>query len=191
MRKFTDDQIIAKVEALPTFKGWHRGMYDVWVRSDADEYDKFDDKGFTYEVKEDDATPIFRLGRMGTTNAGSYGLKHYYKYNADGCAVLKSDCMVYESHKWGYHRNKIAYRQIKAFPYYRDTNKNEKAEETGLVHNDVIYANIHRAGVNSTWINNWSVACIVTQTLAKFNQFMKLMESKGKPNLTLVILKES
>jgi hypothetical protein len=190
MRTFTDKQVIDKVEALPSFEGWKKGMYDVWVRSAEDEYDRFDDKGFTYEVPKNDKTPIFHLARNGTTNAGAYGLKHFEEYNAEGCAVLKSDCMVYESHRWGQHRGKPAYRQAKAFPYYRDTNKNEKAEEIGPVHNEVIYANIHRAGVNSTWINNWSVACIVTASLSKFMSFMKVMESKGKPMLTLVILKE-
>ncbi len=163
---------------------------EVWIRSLADQFDAFDDKAFTYECYGTSKDPKFIMARNGTTNAGSYGLKQFNEYNHLGCAVLKSDVIVYDSHKFGKHRGKDAYRQSKGFPYFRDNNKNDRAEEIGTEYNDIILANIHRAGVNSTVINNWSTACLVTANLQKFLGFLGYMKSKGNPPLTVCLLKE-
>lgn len=190
MRTFTDKEIINRIEHLPSFEGWKPGVYDVWVRSQADKYDAFDDKAFTYYVKNEGDFPKFILARNGTSNAGSYGLKHFSEYNHLGCAVLKSDCMVYNSHAYGLHKGKPAYRQVKGFPYFRDNNRNERAEEIGPEYNDIIFANIHRAGVNSTVIKNWSTACMVTANLTKFLNFLAFCDKHKRPSAHLVILKE-
>lgn len=190
MRTFTDEEVLKRVSELPTFNGWPNGILDVWIRSTADVFDSFDDKAFTYECFGEVKSPKFIMARNGTTNAGSYGLKHFDEYNHDGCAVLKSDVIVYESHKFGKHKGKDAYRQAKGFPYFRDGNKNDRAEEIGPEHDDIIFANVHRAGVNSTVINNWSTACLVTANLDKFLKFLAFMKSKGNPPLNVCILKE-
>jgi hypothetical protein len=191
MRSFTDAEILKRVEGLPTFRGWKRGIYDVWVRSKADEFDKFDDKAFTYSCSEDGQRPRFIMARTGTSNSGSYGLLHFDQYNHKGCAVLKSDCMVYNSHVHGKHKGKEAYVQNKPFPYFRDNNRNRRAEEIGPeFDNDIIGANIHRAGVNSTVIYNWSTACMVTAQLEKYLEFLHFCNSVGNTPVTLVILKE-
>ena len=190
MRTFTDKELLDRVQTLPTFTGFPNGPLDIWVRSTADEFDAFDDKGFTYECYGDAKPPKFIMVRNGTTNAGSYGLKHFKDYNPLGCAVLKSDIIIYDSHKVGLHKKKPAYRQAKGFPYFRDNNLNNRADEIGPEFNDVILANVHRAGQNSTVINNWSTACIVTANLAKFLAFLDYMKSKGNPSLTVCILKE-
>lgn len=191
MRNFTDQEVIARVESLPTFKGWKPGIYDINIRSKADIFDAFDDKAFTYQVHSEGSNPVFIMARNVTTNAGSYGLKHFDDYNHDGCAVLKSDVIVYGSHAYGLHKGKKpAYRQVKPFPYFRDNNKNNRAEEIGPEHNDVIYANIHRAGTNSTVIKNWSVACLVTANEKKFLDFLAVMKKNGNPQLNVAILKE-
>jgi hypothetical protein len=133
------------------------------------------------------------MARNGTTNAGSYGLKEFHKYNHLGCAVLKADHMVYGSHTAGNHpakNGKPAYRQAKPWPYFRDNNRNDRAEEIGPEFNDVIFANVHRAGVDSTVIKKWSTACLVTANLNKFLAFLAYMKSKGNPPLNVCILKE-
>ena len=190
MRSFTDKEVLDRVAGLSTFKGFPNGVMDVWIRSTADQFDSFDDKAFTYECYGDAKTPKFIMARNGTTNAGSYGLLHFDKYNHDGCAVLKSDVIVYDSHAYGLHHGKPAYREVKGFPYFRDPNKNHRAEEVGKERTDIIGANIHRAGQNSTVINNWSTGCLVTANLQKFLQFLAYMKSKGNPPLTVCILKE-
>lgn len=187
MREFTDEEVLARVKGLSTFKGFPKGPMDVWIRSSADQFDSFDDKAFTYECYGDTKLPKFVMARVGTTNAGSYGLKHFDDYNHLGCAVLKSDIIVYDSHKNGLHKGKPAYRQAKGFPYFRDNNKNERAEEIGKEYEDIIFANVHRAGQNSTVIKNWSTACLVTANLTKFLDWMKYM---NKRPLTVCILKE-
>lgn len=190
MRAFTDQEVLDRVSSLPTFTGFPNGIMEVWIRSTADEFDSFDDKAFTYECFSDAATPKFIMARNGTTNAGSYGLKNFQEYNHLGCAVLKSDVIIYDSHAFGKHKGKEAYRQAKGFPYFRDNNRNNRAEEIGQEFNDIILANVHRAGVNSTVIKNWSTACLVTANLNKFLAFLDYMKSKGNPPLTVCILKE-
>lgn len=187
--KYTDNQLLERVQTVvPEFNGWPKGVLEIAVRSKADIYDAFDDKNYTYDCRG--GSPIFLMARNTTTNAGSYGLKNFQEYNHKGCAVLKSDCMVYDSHAYGLHKGKPAYRQVKGFPYFRDANRNEKAEEIGEEFNDIILANIHRAGQNSTVIKNWSVACIVTANLAKFLMWLTPLQQGGKPPVTLCILKE-
>ncbi|MFN6963216.1 MAG: hypothetical protein ACK4S4_05545 [Pyrinomonadaceae bacterium] len=187
MRTFTDKEVLDRVASLPTFKGFPNGPLDVWIRSAADAYDSFDDKAFTYECYGDARPPKFIMARNGTTNAGSYGLKHFDEYNHLGCAVLKSDVIVYGSHAYGLHKGKPAYRQVKGFPYFRDNNRNERCEEIGAEYDDVIAANVHRAGVDSTVIKNWSVACLVTANQKKFLEWLNWM---NKRPLTVCILKE-
>ncbi len=187
MRAFTDQEVIDRVASLPSFQGWKPGVYDIWIRSKADLFDSFDDKCFTYEVHSEGSNPVFRMSRTGTTNAGSYGLKHFAEYNHLGCAVLKSDHIEYNSHAYGLHKGKPGYREVKGFPYFRDNNRNERAEEIGPEYHDLIGANVHRAGANSTVIKNWSTACLVTANLAKFLAWLDFM--KKRP-LSVAILKE-
>ena len=187
MRRYTDKEVLDRVAKLPTFRGLPIGPLDVWIRSKADHFDLFDDKAFTYECSGDKKTPKFLMSRRGTTNAGSYGLLHFERYNHKGCAVLKSDVIVYDSHTYGLHHGKQAYVQAKPFPYFRDANRNRRAEEIPPEHNDVIGANIHRAGQNSTVIGNWSTACLVTSNLTIY---LRWLERIRKRPLTVCILKE-
>jgi hypothetical protein len=198
MRAFTNDEIIDRVEWLGPergFTGWEKGIYEICIRSAADKFDAFDDKFYTFKVKADGERPEFIMVRPGTTNAGSYGLKHFDQYNHLGCAVLKSDWMVMGSHAFGYHKHiknaeHEAYVQVKSWPHFRDNNRNERAEEIGPEYDGIIGANDHRAGINSTVIKNWSTACLVTAILAMFLKWLGFMKSEGKPPLNVAILKE-
>lgn len=189
--QYTDKQLIERVESLPTFKGW-KGIIDVWVRSKADTFDRFDDKVYTFDCRT--GTPTFIMVCTGTTNAGAQGLKHFDSYSKLGCAVLKSDVIVYDSHGFGLHKGKYdAYVQragANPFPYFRDNDKDNKAEEVGREYNDVIGANCHKAGWYSTAIGGWSVACLVRNVERQFNDWMSFMRRAGKPRLSVGILKE-
>jgi hypothetical protein len=188
VREYTDKQLIERVEGLPSFVGWVRGVYDIWVRSNEDEYNVFDDKVYTFECLYTFEKPVFVSVTTGTTNAGAYGLLHFGDYNALGCAVLKSDVLVYNSHKYGKHKGLYpAYVQNRPFPYHRDSNKNRKAEEVGAVYYNIIGANSHRAGVLSKVINNWSTACLVRNVRKDFISWMAFMDARP---LATVILKE-
>jgi hypothetical protein len=190
MRKFTDKEILDRVKSLPSFRGFPVGVMDVWVRSKADEFDKFDDVCFTYECYGDEKEPRFIMRATGTTNAGAVGLKHFAKYNSLGCAVLKADEIVYNSHNYGLHKGKYpAYRQAKGFPYHRDNDCDNKAEELGRVYYDIIFANCHTVGNNavSYRIGGWSVACLVRQYNADHQAWLRFMNRRP---LTVCILNE-
>jgi len=50
VREYTDLQLLARVANLPNFKGFPKsGVLDVWVRSDEDEFDRFDDKVYSFD----------------------------------------------------------------------------------------------------------------------------------------------
>jgi hypothetical protein len=185
VRAYRDTDLIKRVESLSTFKGWRDGVYDVWVRSDEDTFDRFDDKVYTFEVQK--GIPKFIMVCTGTSNAGAEGLLRFEKYNALGCAVLKSDTLIYGSHKFGKHKGYDAYVQNIGFPYFRDGDKDKKAEEQGKEYSNIIGANCHKAGVNSIVIGGWSVACLVRNQLEQYNKWLRYM---NKRPLSIVILKE-
>jgi len=191
VRSYTDTQLIDRVESLSTFRGWVKGKYDIWVRSSEDEYNRFDDKVYSFECFEDGERPKFIMVCSGTTNAGSQGLKNFEKYNRLGCAVMKSDVIVYKSHQLGKHKGKYwAYVQSYSvgFPYYRDNNKDNKSDEVGRVYRNRIGANCHKAGDYSTQIGGWSVACLVRNIKKQYLKWMKWMDKNQY--LNVAILKE-
>lgn len=189
--KYTDDQLLERVETTAQgFKGWKPGLYFVAVRSNADVMDAFDDKGYVFECEAQGQRPEFRMVVTCTTNAGSHGLKNFDKEGLVGCAVLKADTIVYDSHAHGLHRGKYkAYKQAKPFPYFRDSDRDDKAEQLGTAKAGVIGANIHRANPAkiSTVINNWSIGCIVLNNPDQFNAFMAFA---NKRPVSLCILQE-
>lgn len=187
VKTYTDEQLLDRVAALADFKGFPNGILDIWVRSNEDAFDKFDDKVYTFECFGETKPPRFVMACTGTTNAGAEGLKNFSKYNRLGCAVLKSDTIVYQSHRFGTHKGYPAYRQSKGFPYFRDGDKDNKAEEIGKEYNDITLANCHKAGQFSTQIGGWSVACLVRNQLAQWKKWLTFM---NKRDLSVVILKE-
>lgn len=191
VKNLTNPEILKGVEKSEGFPGYIPGMiFDVWVRSDEDEYNKFDDKVYTFWVDEH-GTPQFVMVCSGTSNAGAEGLKRFDKYNREGCAILKSNVFVKDSHAFGYHKgnpDNPAYRQAADFPYYRDGDKDDKSEEIGKIHHGIIGANCHKAGEFSTEIGGWSVACLVRNVKTQFNKWLKWMDRRP---LSVVILTEA
>jgi hypothetical protein len=196
VRSYTDEQILNRVkEKAEGFKEFPNGVLDVWVRSDEDEFNRFDDKVYTFECTggDDITKQKFIMVCSGTTNAGKKGLLEFDAKKKSGCAVLKSDVIVYNSHVFGDHSGKPAYVQSRnaeefvPFPYYRDANRDTKCDETGEIFLNRIGANCHRAGPNSTQIDGWSIACLVRNNEA---QFLKWLEYMDERPLTVCILKE-
>jgi hypothetical protein len=187
VRSYTDKELLNRVSLLPSFKGFPQsGVLDIWVRSNEDEFNKFDDKCYSFEcfpAKD----PVFKMVSTGTTNAGAVGLKEFAKYNGLGCAILKADVIIYNSHAYGLHKGKPAYRQAKGFPYFRDNDKDDKAEQIGKEYSDIIGANCHRAGAQSTIIGGWSTACLVRNVESVFLEWLKFM---NKRTLSIAILTE-
>ena len=188
---YTDDQLIDRVEKVASgFTGWKQGVYFIAVRSAADVPDAFDDKGYIFESKADGQVPSFVMVASCTTHPGVDVLVNFaQKYNAAGAPVLKSDCMVYHSHKHGTHKGYAAYEQAKAFPYFRDKDRDKKAEEIAPEKSGDISANIHRANPDKISVvnRNWSAGCVVINDPNRFKAFMSFA---AKRPVTLCILKE-
>lgn len=190
VKNYTDEQLKQRVESLPTFKGWIDGKYLVFVRSNEDEYNKFDDKAYFVDVVN--GSPQFKNVHPCTTNAGSQGLKRFETYQKLGCAVALSDTIVYNSHVYGLHGKSQypAYVQTfkgEQFPYTRDNDKDDKAENFGKVYTDRIGMNIHKAGIDTKDINGNSTACFVFK---RENDFNKFMVWANKLPITVALLSE-
>lgn len=187
VRNYSDKELLERLAGLPSFDGSLEGKIDIWVRSLEDEYDRFDDKVYSFEDGK------FKMVCSGTSNTGSFGLKHFETYNSSGVAILKSEEFVRHSHFRGFHkgrRNHPAYIQRLGFPYYRDANKDNKSDEKGVIHNDIIGANCHRADDNSAvfTIKNYSVACLVRNIPSEYRAWLRYM---GSSLLSVAIIKET
>ncbi len=188
--KYTDEQLINRVETHASgFEGWRKGVSDIWVRSNADPPDAFDDKVYTYNCREDGKRPDFIMVCTGTSHAGVYYQQNFQQYNPDGVAVLCADTYVYNSHEYGFHRGYRAYRQAKGFPHTRDNDRDNKAENYGNVSNEIILANCHRASAfrDTFVIGKYSAACLVRNRINQWNAWLAYMNRRP---LSVGILKE-
>ena len=140
VKSYTDKQLLDRVKSLPSFKGIPDNYWLIGVRSDEDEFNRFDDKLYLFKGEQ------FISVWKGTTNAGTDLLN---PTNPRGEAVLKSDEIYYDSHERRLHRNKVlAYCQRIALPIFRDNNRNRNIEELGKPTFENVGINIHPALCN-------------------------------------------
>lgn len=179
MKIYTDEQLLTQAKSLDSFKGWPTKPFGIGVRSAADLPDRFDDKLYLFDGTAGGADPKFlQVYRDFTTNAGLSGLK--YPSNPKGTAVLKSGEFYYDAWQKGMHRGKVrAWIQRRPLPVWRDTNRDAKNDEKGLLDVGMFGINIHPssyiAGSTSTreFIGGWSLGCQVFGRRSDFDDFMK------------------
>lgn len=106
-----------------------------------------------------------------TTDPGKRGVMEYN--NPHGVARLVEG-QYRGSHTIGLHKGRYeALKQLKPVKVYRDSNRDSRFDETKI--NEGIFGiNIHKAGVNSTYVENWSEGCQVFKKEADFNEFMRI-----------------
>jgi hypothetical protein len=190
VRSYTDDQLLERVALVAEgFTEYPEGYWLIGVRSNEDEANKFDDKFYLFYKKQ------FVKVYSGTTHTGIKGLKGFAKYNPDGAAVLKADTIVYDSHRRGMSKGRGVYRQDKVFPYYRDNDMDDKAEEIGELYEDkIIYCHIHDCKLEEgddpkEYINGWSLGCQVLNNPDHWHDFFN-RRTKDQELITLCILNE-
>lgn len=106
-----------------------------------------------------------------TTDPGKKGVLEHS--NKSGVARLVEG-QYRGSHGIGLHQGKYeALRQFKNVKVYRDANKDLIYDENKIAEG-VFGINIHKAGNNSTYVENWSEGCQVFKRSADFNEFMKI-----------------
>jgi hypothetical protein len=106
-----------------------------------------------------------------TTDPGKKGVLEYH--NAAGVARLVEG-QYRGSHGIGLHQGKYeALRQLKNVKVYRDANKDLNYDENKIAEG-VFGINIHKAGADSTYVENWSEGCQVFKKSADFEALMKI-----------------
>jgi len=84
------------------------------------------------------------------------------------------------SHHVGLHQGKYeALKQKANVKVYRDANKDMTYDETKITEG-VYGINIHKAGLDSTWIDHWSHGCQVFKRVKDFDEFMKICKAAAK-----------
>jgi hypothetical protein len=112
-----------------------------------------------------------------TTDPGTKGVKEFH--NAAGVARLVEG-QYRGSHTIGLHQGKYeALRQQKPVKVYRDANRDMTYDET-KIQEGIFGINIHKAGVDSTFVENWSEGCQVFKRAADFEEFMAICRKAAK-----------
>jgi hypothetical protein len=107
----------------------------------------------------------------GTTDPGKKGVMEYH--NKAGVARLVEG-QYRGSHSIGLHQGKYeALKQAKNVKVYRDANRDMTFDESKIAEG-VFGINIHKAGADSTYVENWSEGCTVFKRAADFEEFMKI-----------------
>jgi hypothetical protein len=84
------------------------------------------------------------------------------------------------SHTIGLHQGKYkALKQLGKVKVIRDANKNLVFDGT-KVDEGIFGINIHKAGADSTFVENWSEGCQVFKREADFNKFMAICEKAAE-----------
>lgn len=112
-----------------------------------------------------------------TTDPGKKGVMEYH--NKAGVARLVPN-QYRGSHAIGLHQGKYeALRQQKNVKVYRDANKDLTYDEK-LITEGIYGINIHKAGQDSQWVNDWSEGCQVFKRVKDFDEFMKIVKRASK-----------
>ena len=186
MKNYTDEQLLNKVKGLKSFIRIPDGYWILGVQSKEDKFNEFDDKFYLFKGEK------FIMVTTGTTNAGLTGLKHYDTYNPNGCAVIKTDEWYYTLWRPGLHKGKMrALKQYSAIKYYRDWNKNDKAEEIGNVREGIIGINFHTASyqpynVITRLIGGWSTGCQVANNTADYYKILDYIGNQDVVSYCLI-----
>jgi flagellar hook-associated protein FlgK len=112
-----------------------------------------------------------------TTDPGKKGVKEFH--NAKGVARLVPGQYI-NSYGLGLHQGKYeALKQFKNVKVYRDANRDMKYDENSI-QEGIFGINIHKAGVDSTFVENWSEGCQVFKRQKDFEYFMDIVRLSVK-----------
>ena len=135
----------------------------------------FDDM-MTISYKDENGNWVYKEW-MNTTEPGKKGVMQYH--NVNGVARLVEG-QYRGSYALGLHQGKYeALRQSKLVKVYRDKNKDMTFDET-KIDEGLFGINIHKAGQDSTWVENWSEGCQVFKRVKDFDEFMKIVKKSSK-----------
>ena len=113
-----------------------------------------------------------------TTEPGKKGVMEYH--NRKGVARLIPN--QYRT-TWAIDKHQGKYdalcQRLNNVDVWRDNNKNLTFDEI-LKDSGMFGINIHKAGKDSTWVENWSEGCQVFKRVKDFDEFMKICKRAAK-----------
>lgn len=186
MNEMWKPEILNKIEQMG-YVIFDDGDYDlniIAVRNLDNNANQYDDKlHVCYLLKGSWREHVFQV----STDPGRYWLE---KEDYKACAIYKHPQQARGAYKIGKHRGEYeALVQVQPVQYWRDGNKDDKAdyggngEHDGKVYKAKIGLNIHRSTtleIGSHEINRWSAGCIVFSRPKEFETFMDLCKSQIK-----------
>jgi hypothetical protein len=113
-----------------------------------------------------------------TTEPGKKGVQQYHNVNGVARLVPGQYRGVYSIDK---HQGKYEAlcQRLGNVTVYRDANKDLVYDET-KTDTGMFGINIHKAGQDSTWVENWSEGCQVFKRVKDFDVFMKICKKAAK-----------
>ena len=115
-----------------------------------------------------------------TTDPGTFYLNN--PMSNLGTAALKSGQYI-DSHQQGFHKGQYkALTQAKPITVYRDLDRNAIFDFGTKTTTGMYAINIHKAGLDSQVVNNWSAGCQVFKKSSDFDEFMKLTDKHKETN---------
>jgi len=178
---FTKEQVERAVKS----KGyqWFDDLNIVGIRNNNPSIAKkvtnvFDD-WITITYKDDSGNWLFNCWSA-TTDPGKKGVQEFH--NKKGVARLVPGQYV---NVWKVDKHQGKYdalcQRLGNVTVWRDSNKDlifdEKVTDTGI-----FGVNIHKAGQDSTWVENWSEGCSVFKRVKDFDFFMSIVKKFSKIN---------
>jgi hypothetical protein len=160
----------------PTNKGYDVNIIGVRNATTGNKVTNVFDDILTLSYKDDKGVWQYHEW-MNTTEPGKKGVMEYH--NVNGVARLVEG-QYRGSHALGLHQGKYeALRQAKPVKVWRDKNRDMIFDET-KIDEGVFGINIHKAGQDSTWVENWSEGCQVFKRVKDFDEFMKIVKKSSK-----------
>jgi len=166
VKSYTDKQLLDRVAQLPSFKGYPETFWLLFVRSNEDETDKFDDKCYLFRGSK------FVLVTSCTTNKGN-----------KGTGVVCSNVWNYGAWQIGMHKGKVkAGIQRVGFAYQRDFTADGKTNPTTKIMKDIRGFNFHPAdhdikrNIIKNNIGGWSEGCFVLNDIPMYMRIINTVE---------------
>jgi len=117
---------------------------------------------------------------MNTTDPGKKSVLQYESMGIKGGVARLVEGQYRGSHMLGLHQGKYeALRQKSPVKVFRDDNKDMVYDEKKITEG-VYGINIHKAGQDSIWVENWSAGCQVFKRVKDFDEFMKIIKKSSK-----------
>jgi len=173
---------------------WFEGPHNcniVGVRSNSRKPDRFDDR--LYYIAQDSSRNWFVKSYEITTDPGLPQLLN--PSNPKGVAILKPG-QYRGAYKIGFHRGRYQalVQQGGEVEVYRDSDRDAEHDfENMPVDKGYFGINIHKAGINSVQVGQWSAGCQVFANEAQFSGFMHYCKSsveKYGNSFTYTLLEE-